>query len=122
MPRWTPSTSNATRSMATGTTPSNPRQHSSRHDAVISRRILRGIGLGDPKAVSEEVPEGNAQLGTGQQQAEEGVAALAALIGAGSAGDLALDHVRPQIALGAVGVQRQLGTIQHSQQLVFVGV
>ena len=40
MPRWTPSTSNATRSMATGTIPSNPCQHSSHHDAVISRRIL----------------------------------------------------------------------------------
>ena len=72
--------------------------------------------------MSEEVPEGDAELGTGQQQAEEGVAALAAPIGVGSAGDLAFDHVRPQIALGAVGVQRQLRTVQHPQQLVLVGM
>jgi hypothetical protein len=29
--------------------------------------------------VSEEIPEGDAELGTGQQQAEEGIAAIAAL-------------------------------------------
>src|SRR3954464_6517043 len=70
---------------------------------------VRGVGLGDSEAVSEEVPEGDAQFGTGQQQAEEGVAAI--LIGAGSARDLALDHLRPEIALGAVGVQRHLGMV-----------
>src|SRR3954449_2207208 len=81
---------------------------------------VRGVGLGDSEAVSEEVPEGDAQFGTGQQQAEEGVAAI--LIGAGSARDLALDHLRPEIALGAVGVQRHLGMVQRAQQLVLVGV
>src|SRR5687768_15545401 len=80
------------------------------------------VGLCYTQAVSEEVPERDAQLGTGQQQAEEGVAALAALIGVGPAGDLALDHLRSQIALGAVGVQRHLGTVQHPQQLVLVGM
>src|SRR3954465_3997829 len=72
---------------------------------------VRGVGLGDSEAVSEEVPEGDAQFGTGQQQAEEGVAAITALIGAGSARDLALDHLRPEIALGAVGVRRHLGMV-----------
>src|SRR4051794_333493 len=38
MPRWPSSPSSATRSMASGTTPSHPT--SSRHEAVISRRIL----------------------------------------------------------------------------------
>src|SRR4051794_3089590 len=37
-PRWPPSPSNATRSMARGTTPSHPT--SSRHEAVIPRQIL----------------------------------------------------------------------------------
>src|SRR3954463_5878189 len=38
-PRWPPSPSNVTRSMASGTTPSHPT--SSRHEAVIPRQILR---------------------------------------------------------------------------------
>src|SRR6185295_18740127 len=37
-PRWPPSPSNVTRSMASGTTPSHPT--SSRHEAVIPRQIL----------------------------------------------------------------------------------
>src|SRR3954463_7725805 len=38
-PRWPPSPSNVTRSMASGTTPSHPT--SSRHEAVLPRQILR---------------------------------------------------------------------------------
>src|SRR4051812_25869756 len=89
------------------------------HDTIPPWKVV-AFGLGDSEAVSEEVPEGDAQFGTGQQQGEEGVAAI--LIGAGSARDLALDHLRPEIALGAVGVQRHLGMVQHAQQLVLVGV
>src|SRR4051794_37511524 len=37
-PRWPPSPSNVTRSMASGTTPSHPT--SSRHEAVLPRQIL----------------------------------------------------------------------------------
>ena len=42
--------------------------------------------------MAEIVPEGDAEFGAGQQQAGEGVPALASLIGAGTAGDLALDY------------------------------
>src|SRR3954463_11741599 len=38
-PRWPPSPSNVTRSMASGTTPSHPT--SSRHEAVLPRQILK---------------------------------------------------------------------------------
>src|SRR4051812_27904027 len=41
-PRWPPSPSNVTRSMASGTTPSHPT--SSRHEAVIPRQILSSFG------------------------------------------------------------------------------
>src|SRR4051812_28218147 len=43
MPRWPSSPSSATRSMASGTTPSHPT--SSHLEAVISRRILRRISM-----------------------------------------------------------------------------
>jgi hypothetical protein len=48
--------------------------------------------------MAETVPEGDAELNAGQQQAGEGVPALASLIEASTAGDLALDHLWAQVA------------------------
>src|SRR5690349_5899522 len=48
---------------------------------------VQGIGSGDAEAVAEIVPEEDAELGAGQQQAGEAVPAVASLIGAGAAGD-----------------------------------
>src|SRR3954467_15034410 len=42
-PRWPPSPSNVTRSMASGTTPSHPT--SSRHEAAIPRQILTAVAI-----------------------------------------------------------------------------
>src|SRR3954464_1817862 len=51
-PRWPPSPSNVTRSMASGTTPSHPT--SSRHEAVIPRQILTAPGAHDGRIESLE--------------------------------------------------------------------
>ena len=73
---------------------------------------VRGIGSGNADVMAEIVPKGDAELSASQQQAGEGVPALASLIGAGAAGDLALDHVRPQIALGQISLEPPLS--EHS--------
>src|SRR4051794_16862291 len=53
-PRWPPSPSNVTRSMASGTTPSHPT--SSRHEAVLPRQILRGGDLGNVARLLRHLP------------------------------------------------------------------
>src|SRR6476619_1581018 len=66
------------------------------------------LGLGHVKSSAKVVPERDAQLGAGQQQAEESIAAVTAVVRACAAGDLAPDHLRAQVALGTIGVQGQL--------------
>src|SRR5512134_2898276 len=80
------------------------------------------VGAGDAEAVAEILPERDAELLTGPQQAKEGVAASAARIRACAAGDLALDHLGAQILFRAVRVQRHLWPVQHQQQLLLVRV
>ena len=67
--------------------------------------------------MAEIVPEGDAELSAGQQQAGEGVPALASLIGAGTAEDLALDHLWAQVALRAIGIERHLGGVDRRPSL-----
>src|SRR5687768_12584584 len=62
------------------------------------------------------------RLGAGFQQAEEGVPCPLAGGGAGLAGDPALGDEAADIVLRAVGVQRDLGSVKHPQQLILVGV
>jgi hypothetical protein len=61
---------------------------------------------GDFEAGAEIVPEFDAVLAAGLQEAEKAVAAIAADVGAGSSADLALGDLATDIVLGAVGVQR----------------
>ena len=70
---------------------------------------------------AEVVPKFDAVLAAGLQEAEEGVAAVAADVGAGSAADLALGDVATDVVLGAVGVQRDIGSFEHLQQFALVG-
>jgi hypothetical protein len=84
------------------------------------RRQVRGVG--DEEAAAEITPEPNAELLAGFPQAEEGVAAVATLIGAGAAGDFAFDHLAADVVFGAVGVQRDLRSIEGHQQFGLVGV
>src|SRR4051812_48913841 len=84
---------------------------------------VRDCGLaGDAEPGAEVVPEAEAELGAGLGQAEEGVAAVAAEIAAGATADLAAGDLGADVVLRAVGVQRDLGVVQHLQQLRLVGV
>src|SRR5271163_5330030 len=75
----------------------------------------------DFEARPQIVPEENAVLGAGLQEPEEGVAAVAAGVAAGSAADLAFFDLATDVVLGAVGVQWDIGPLEHHQQFVFVG-
>ncbi len=76
----------------------------------------------DAEAVAEIIPECYTELGSGAHQSEEGVATVATIDTASSATDLALGDMKADVALGAVGVERDLRPIEHHQQLWLVGV
>src|ERR1700691_3555138 len=76
---------------------------------------------GDFEAGAEIVPEFDSELAAGLVEAEEGVAAVAADVGAGSSADLALGDLAADIVLGAVGVQRDIGPFEHLEQFALVG-
>ena len=75
---------------------------------------------GEPRA--EIVPEAETELGTGLGQPEKGVSAVASGVAAGSAADLAPGHLGADVVLRSVGVQRDLGAVEHPQQFRLVGV
>ena len=52
---------------------------------------------------------------------EECIAAIASEVAAGSGADLAAGDLAADVVLGAIGVQRHLGAIQHPQQFGLVG-
>ena len=75
----------------------------------------------DFEACAEIVPEFDAVLAAGLQEAEKVVAAIAAGVAAGSAADLALGDLATNVVLGAVGVQWDLWPFEHHQQFALVG-
>lgn len=78
--------------------------------------------LGDVEPVAEIVPEADAELGAGVHQTEECIAAIAAGAAVGTAADLALDDLAADVALRAVGVQRNVRPVEHHQQVGLVGM
>src|ERR1700727_2465657 len=76
---------------------------------------------GDFEACAEVVPEFDAVLVAGLQEAEKAVAAIAAGFAAGSAADLALGDLATNVVLRAIGVQWDLGPFEHHQQFALVG-
>ena len=74
------------------------------------------------EAVAEIIPETDSLLGAGFHEAEEGIAAIAAQIGAGAGGDFAPRHLAADVVFRAVGVQRDLRPFQHREQILFLGV
>ena len=74
------------------------------------------------ESIAEVVPEGDAELGAGLHETEEGITAAAAGVAVGSAADLSLGNEGADVALGTVGVQRDLGPVEHHQQFGFVGM
>src|SRR5215208_163421 len=84
---------------------------------------VRDSGLvRDSEPSAKVVPEAEAELGTGLGQAEEGVPAIASGVAAGSAADLAPGDLGADVVLRSVGVQRDLGAVEHSEQVGLVGV
>jgi hypothetical protein len=61
-------------------------------------------------------------LGAGLHEAEECITAVAARVRAGAAGDFAPGDVGADVVFRAVGVERNIGPLQHSQQVGFLGM
>src|SRR3954465_5889959 len=68
------------------------------------------------------IPDRDAEFVAGLGEAQESITAVAADIAARPGTDLTAGDVAADIVLRAVGVQWNLGTVQHHQQLVFVGM
>src|SRR5208283_4767233 len=60
-------------------------------------------------------------LGAGFHEAEEGIAAIAARIGASAGGDFAPRDLAADIVFRAVGVQRDLRVLQNGEQIGLLG-
>src|SRR6202030_4500205 len=71
---------------------------------------------------AEVVPECDSEFCAGFGKAEEGVAAVAPKIAAGAAADLSLGDLAADVVLGAIGVERDFGPVEHHQQLGLIGV
>ena len=80
---------------------------------------LRLVWNGKPRA--EVIPEGDAELGAGLVEAEKGIAAIATRIASGAAAHLSFGDLTADIVLRSIGVQRNLGPIEHHQQFALVG-
>jgi hypothetical protein len=76
----------------------------------------------DADPVAEEVPECDAGLGAGVQQAEACITAVAAYRTVGAAADLALHPLAADAAFRTVAVQRNLRPVERHQQFALVGV
>jgi hypothetical protein len=59
------------------------------------------------------VPKGDFELGAGFGQTEEGVSAVTTDITARAAADLSPGDVAADVVLRSVGVQRNLGSVEH---------
>src|SRR5215218_6960805 len=77
---------------------------------VRDRELLRD---GEPRP--EIVPEAETELGTGLGQPEKGIPAIASDVAAGSAAHLAPGHLGADVVLRSVGVQRDLGMVEHPE-------
>ena len=77
---------------------------------------------GNPKPAAEIVPECDAEFGAGLGKAEEGIAAIATEVTAGSRTEFAAGNLATDVVLGAVGMQRRLGAVEHHEQFVLVGM
>ncbi len=73
-------------------------------------------------AVAETVPERETELAASLLQAGEAVAAVFSQIAAGAAADLAPFDMVADVALAHVGMQDDVWTFEHQQQLLLVCV
>jgi hypothetical protein len=85
-------------------------------------KIGHGEVLRHSEPITEIIPERDAEFAAGVHQAEESIAAIASGVAVRAAADLALDDVTADVALGAIGVQRDLRPVEHGEQLGLVGI
>ena len=85
-------------------------------------KIGHGGVMRRSEAIAEIIPERYAEFGTGVDQAEESIAAISSGVAVRATADLALDDVTANVALGTIGVQRDLRPVEHGQQLGLVGI
>ena len=78
--------------------------------------------IGDGESAAEIIPECDPQFGAGLGQSEEGIAAVAADIAAGTTTDLAFGDLAADVVLRTIGVQRDVRMIEHGQQFGLVGM
>ena len=69
------------------------------------------------QAVAEIAEERDAELAAGFHETKRDVACCASCRAHGAAGDLALGYASADVVLRAVGVQRDLGALEYTQQL-----
>jgi len=81
------------------------------------RQAWHVSGAFDGEAVSEEAVERDVELGAGLHQAEHDVAGDHAGLADGTAGYLALGDDGADVVFRAVGVQWDLGALQHAQEI-----
>ena len=79
-----------------------------------------GWPLQRSEAVAKVIPEADGLLGAGFHKPQESIAAIAAFIRTGSRGDLAARYLAANIVFRAVGVEWDVGALQHYQQFVFL--
>src|ERR1700676_2166329 len=81
-----------------------------------------GVSARDGESVAEVVPERDFELGAGFDETEKGIAAITTDIATGAGTDLAPGDVAADVVLRSVGVEWDFGSVEHHQQLGFVGV
>ena len=74
------------------------------------------------QAVAEKVIEGKPELPAGLHQPQQGVTRHATSAAHRAAGDLALGDERAQVVLRRIGMQWNLGTLQHLEQVVLASL
>ena len=82
-----------------------------RGDAVVGRQSIMQIG-----------PEADAQFSTGLLETYERVAAATAQITSRSGADLSQPGIFADVVFGQVVMQRQMGIVQHGQELICLGM
>ena len=83
----------------------------------------RNVGLAaDAEARTKIIPEGDPELLTCLAKAEKSVTATAAKVATSATADFSFGDHTPYVVFRAVGVERNLRTLKHLQQLGLVGV
>jgi hypothetical protein len=79
------------------------------------------VGAVHTETAAEIVPKGQSVFAQGLGNRDEGVEAAAPLVATGAAADFALFDADADVAFGVVGVERDIGAIEHTQEFALDG-